>query len=164
MRPLKIISGGQTGADQGGLHGAVQIGIATGGTAPRGFKTELGPALWLKDYGLVEHSSEEYPPRTRANIKQSDGTVIFGTIERGSLLTYNECVRQGKPVLKAPLSVQQLRAFVDQNQIKVLNVAGNRESKNPGIHHQVMAFIAEAFMHEPRWEEQQDLHAGGHAE
>lgn len=54
----KIISGGQTGADEGGLEGARLLGIPTGGTAPKGYRTENGPNLTLRDtYGLVEHWS-----------------------------------------------------------------------------------------------------------
>ena len=65
-RPDKIISGGQTGADIGGLIGAKRAGIKTGGTAPRGYKTEKGPQIQsLKYLGLVEHPSEHYRHRTQ---------------------------------------------------------------------------------------------------
>jgi len=37
-----VISGGQTGADRGGLIAAKALGIPTGGTAPLGYKTEAG--------------------------------------------------------------------------------------------------------------------------
>jgi hypothetical protein len=40
MIPNKIISGGQTGADQGGLEGARLLGIQTGGTAPYNWMTD----------------------------------------------------------------------------------------------------------------------------
>ena len=45
-RIIKVISGGQTGADQGGLEGAMTYSIlskhkvSTGGTAPKNFRTE----------------------------------------------------------------------------------------------------------------------------
>ena len=43
MFPLqKIISGGQTGADRGGLEAAEALGIETGGTVPLGFWTTDG--------------------------------------------------------------------------------------------------------------------------
>lgn len=38
----KIVSGGQTGADQGGLEAAEELGIPTGGWAPAGYYTEQG--------------------------------------------------------------------------------------------------------------------------
>ena len=40
-RPSKIISGGQTGADMGGLLAAKDLGIRTGGWMPKGWLTEL---------------------------------------------------------------------------------------------------------------------------
>ena len=75
----KIISGGQTGADQGGLEAAEKLSLSTGGKMPRGFKTEDGPDPKLASrFGLGELASAEYPPRTRYNVVDSDGTVIFG--------------------------------------------------------------------------------------
>ncbi len=40
----RVISGGQTGADQAALRAARAAGIPTGGWAPLGWKTEEGPA------------------------------------------------------------------------------------------------------------------------
>lgn len=37
---IKIISGGQTGADMGGLEAAREYGFPTGGYAPKGWMTE----------------------------------------------------------------------------------------------------------------------------
>jgi hypothetical protein len=49
----KVMSGGQTGADHGGLRAARRCGIATGGWAPRGWLTEAGPAEWLAEWDLL---------------------------------------------------------------------------------------------------------------
>jgi hypothetical protein len=49
-----VISGGQTGADQGGLRAARACGIPTWGWAPRDWLTEAGPAPWLEEWGLAE--------------------------------------------------------------------------------------------------------------
>ena len=54
MSLRKVVSGGQTGADQAGLRAARAAGIETGGWAPKGWETEEGPAPWLSDYGLKE--------------------------------------------------------------------------------------------------------------
>lgn len=43
----RIVSGGQTGADQAALRAARAAGLPTGGWAPRGWLTEEGPAPWL---------------------------------------------------------------------------------------------------------------------
>src|SRR5262249_19387201 len=75
----KVISGGQTGADQGALRSAKKAGIATGGWMPKGFLTEDGPrpefAEW---FGMQEHWSPRYPPRTEMNVADSDVTLWFG--------------------------------------------------------------------------------------
>ena len=142
----KIISGGQTGADQGGLEGARLLGIATGGIAPRGYKTEKGTeADLLASYGLVEHPSEEYAPRTRMNTKMGDGTVWFGmTTSPGYICTRNGAVAHKKPWIENP-SPLALSMWVEVNGIEVLNVAGNRESKNPGLYVMVRDTIIHAF-------------------
>lgn len=134
-----IISGGQTGADQAGLIAARARGIATGGWAPNGWRTEQGPFPELRTvYGLMEHETEhDYAPRTQANVDMADATVIFGKRSRGSNLTERLCQLSGKPYIwidKAGLVNQtKLRLWLIRTQPKTLNVAGNRESMNPGI-------------------------------
>src|SRR3546814_16533072 len=73
-----VISGGQTGADQGGLLGARDAGVRTGGTVPKGWRTEDGAASWLAEFGLVAGQGKSYSARTRANAAASAGTVLFG--------------------------------------------------------------------------------------
>ena len=147
----RIISGGQTGADQGALHGATLAGLETGGAAPKGYWTENGgePTL-LGGYGLIETISTGYPPRTRINVMNSDGTLIFGDpASRGSALTTRFCHDLDKPCLtvlwrKSGIELDTyLRVvhWIERNNIKTLNVAGNRESKNPGIHDATSSFV-----------------------
>ena len=71
---MKIISGGQTGADRAALDAAIELGLPHGGWLPRGRKTESGP-LPLK-YNLRELDSDRYRDRTEQNIIDSDGTLI----------------------------------------------------------------------------------------
>lgn len=148
----KIISGGQTGADQGGLHGAKLAGLATGGTTPRGWRTETGPRQDLKHYNLTQSQSSSYIPRTRKNIKDSDGTLIFGNImSPGNASTARVCEGLRVPYLAIPfirgetLSAHILLviAWINLHGVETLNIAGNRESKNPGIHDAVSNFIVE---------------------
>ncbi len=143
----KIISGGQTGADQGGLEAAKELGIETGGTAPQNFMTENGTCLKLKDtYGLSEgeYDPKVYPKRTKKNIADSDATVVFGNVgSPGSRLTINFCTTTGKPFNINP-SRLDLQCLLKWHDVKVLNVAGNRESKNPGIQERVRSFLVDA--------------------
>ena len=80
----KIVSGGQTGADQGALDAALELDIPHGGWIPLGRRTEAGP---LPDnYRLKEMSTDSYPRRTEQNVIDSDGTLIFshGRLAGGS--------------------------------------------------------------------------------
>jgi hypothetical protein len=139
-----IHAGGQSGGDSGGLAAAVKLDLRTGGWAPKGWRTESGPAPFLAQLGLKEHSSWEYPPRTRLNVAETDGTFIFGQpTSPGCRLTRNLAGELGKPLLIHPWQagdpepqaeeIARFRVWVRENEIRVLNVAGNRESKNPGI-------------------------------
>lgn len=142
----KIISGGQTGADQGGLRAAEYLRLETGGVAAKGFKTEDGyQEDYLKSFGLVDLGLD-YSERTIQNVQDSDGTVVFGRITSpGSKLTLREAVEWGKPCLTNPTQ-DQLALFVVHENIEVLNVAGNRESKSPGIGDKVAHIVTAAFI------------------
>jgi hypothetical protein len=150
----KIKSGGQTGADRAGLDFAIHAGLEHGGYVPRGRKAEDGR---IDDrYNLIELSTSSYPARTRRNIEKSDGTVIF-SLERalsgGTRLTLELANKLGKPVLRIYdtrkergsnpdslcLEIQALSDFVCSNKIEILNVAGPRESKEPGVYDWTLA-------------------------
>jgi hypothetical protein len=138
----KIISGGQTDADRAGLDFAIHAGLEHG-YVPRGRKAEDGRVD--ERYNLVELSSSSYPARTRKNIEESDGTVIFSLERRlsgGTKLTRELADKLGKPVVhiydsrkerrsnpdSLRLEIQALTDFLCSNKIEILNVAGPRES------------------------------------
>ena len=83
---IKVISGGQIGADKIGLEEARKLGFQTGGTAPKRFQTSKGSDLTLKDFGLTEISDKDtafyqgrervYGPRTDQNVRKSDLTLL----------------------------------------------------------------------------------------
>lgn len=131
----KIISGGQTGADRGGLEAGAILGTKTGGTAPLNFMTENGSDESLKRFGLIEgeYDFKIYPKRTIKNIEDSDGTVWFGNKNsRGGILTIKTAYRLLKFVIINP-TPNELYNWLNHHNISILNVAGNRESKNKGI-------------------------------
>ena len=141
----KIISGGQTGADQAGLWAARALKLEKGGTAPKGWETENGSSEHiLKPMGLVEGPSG-YKERTKQNVEDSDATVLFGRMTSpGSKLTIRVCKDLGKPHIVNP-NPRVLRRFIEINDVETLNVAGNRESKNPGIGTRTYDILVEAF-------------------
>ncbi len=139
-KPFKIISGGQTGADIGGLVGARRAGIQTGGCAPRDYKTEKGcQKQALKSFGLYEHDSSEYAPRTYENVIESDATIIISTIasSTGTKLTVKACLKTDTDyIIINPYdndAVDKLKVFLNSIKPIILNVAGNRESVSEGI-------------------------------
>lgn len=143
-----IISGGQTGADSGGLAAGRALGLSTGGYAPKNYRTEDGPMRQvLEGYGLMEHESLDYPPRTADNVRLSDGTIIFGQRSPGSNLTEEQCRLQGKPCLwinEPTCNMKQkllIRSWIRAHKIQILNVSGNRESKNKGLGLRVFNFL-----------------------
>jgi len=147
--PLKkIISGGQTGADQGGLVAGKKLLLETGGTAPFNWMTDNGPLPELEQqFGLVAGPYDRaiYPIRTKRNVEDSDGTVLFGRMHSpGSKLTIRFCKDLGKPYTVNANS-RVLKRFVEINDIQTLNVAGNRESRNPGITMSTTKTLVEAF-------------------
>lgn len=134
---LKIISGGQTGADQGGWLAAKELGIDSGGHMPLHFKTEAGfHPEFAGLYGAEESTLAGYPHRTRQNVWNSDGTVIFGDFNSGgSKMTIKYCNEVKKPYFTVTDKNDGavFRLWLEGNCIRILNVAGNRESKNLGI-------------------------------
>ena len=148
-----VISGCQTGTDQGALAAARELGLATGGWVPRGFRTEAGPRPDLAAlYGLKEHWSPSYPPRTRLNVASSDATLIFGDDRSpGCLLTARCCRELGRPyhrcpwypltLLKPEHHLAEFLEFLELNRTGMLNVAGNREETNPGIFEATRTFL-----------------------
>jgi hypothetical protein len=144
----KVISGGQCGADLGGITAALEMGVPTGGVAPLHFRTQWGndPTLGTK-FGLTEDASPAYPPRTQKNIEQSDGTLIIASnwASPGCTLTYNLAKKLKKPVYRfCPLSgytntdivaeTVHVMEWLTKNRISVLNVAGNRDRKTNNFH------------------------------
>ena len=154
-----IHSGGQTGADYGGLPGAEALNIQTGGVAPHGWITEKGPNPALSTrFGLIEgppgkSSAQAYYLRTELNVQQTDGTVVFGSVDptqdRGSALTLELADKHGKPWIQFDVAelidpvaaAAELREWIIEHNIRVLNVAGNRGSKNPVLESLVQAVI-----------------------
>ena len=148
-----LISGGQTGADQGALSAGAYLGVKTGGWVPKGWKTDEGPAPWLADFGCQEHGSAQYAPRTIANVRWADATIWFGDPDSaGGRLTLDTVRDERQPyrIFPSAKTIQQDVAAMIQDflaeypEIKRLNVAGNRESTSPGIGVFVDAVLREA--------------------
>lgn len=138
-------SGGQRGADVAALYAGRRLGLKTGGVAPAGYRTEDGPDPALKEFGLVEDTKNNYQSRTIRNVQETDGTAWFGNTDSpGGRLTIKTARWSGKPLIINP-TAEQLRVWVLEHAIRILNAAGNRESKNPGIQVRVEELLVQAF-------------------
>lgn len=159
--PGKIISGGQTGVDQGALDFALEHGMECGGWCPPGRACETGR---IPDrYPLVEVEMPDYHERTRRNILDADATLVItagGRMEPGTVLTLRWAEAYGKPCFHMDLKysgeteepgesgenrepeeprepgkdlLEAVRFWMEDTGARVINVAGNREGTAPGI-------------------------------
>lgn len=131
-----VISGGQTGVDIAALDVAKALNIPTGGWAPRGWKTSIGPRPELASlYNMREHDGD-YKLRTLSNIEDSNGTLICAIDfnSPGTKLTIAHAQIMSRPYFEFHLlygqNTNEIVDWIRQNNISVLNVAGNRQPKS----------------------------------
>jgi hypothetical protein len=145
----RIISGGQTGVDRAALDVGLELGLPCGGWCPQGRKAEDGPID--PRYPLMETPFVEYPQRTEWNVRDSDGTILLtrGRRKGGTALTLALAKRLAKPYLVVNLNrkpaLEKVLAWAEAHHVGVLNVAGPRESENPGIYEQAVQFLRRLF-------------------
>ena len=151
---LKIVSGGQTGADRAALDWAIAHQIPHGGWCPKGRLAEDG--IIASCYNLTETPSSEYSERTQWNVRDSDGTVVFSISEAifaGTLLTIELAKKYEKPYIhlsKALIdvnTVNRFQLFLLEFGIVNLNVAGSRASDEPEVYQFVREILDRAFLH-----------------
>lgn len=152
----KVISGGQTGADQAGLFAAEEFGLETGGWMPHGFKTLLGnrPEFGAR-FSMLTTDSSQYPDRTRLNVENSDATIRLASdfTTPGEKLTLRYVNMLGKPSMSIRLvpepddyTVQSLVDFLYTENIQTLNVAGNADRGPKTFHFDTaIAFLRKTF-------------------
>jgi hypothetical protein len=145
---FKIVSGGQTGVDRAVLDVALALGLPCGGWCPKGRRAEDGPIP--EQYPLTETPWTGYPQRTEWNVRDADGTLILtcGEPDRGTALTVELAARYRKPCLVLDLDNQPdaeaVHAWARRHRLRIVNVAGPRESSSPGIHARAVDFLRQA--------------------
>jgi hypothetical protein len=143
---VAVRSGGQTGVDRGALEAVLALseraGISAGGWCPRGRLAEDG--VLDARYPLSETPTAESAQRTEWNVRDADATLILhrGELAGGTALTAQVAARLGRPLfqidlnqadLNASAAIAEIRAWLRDQGVRVLNVAGPRESQCPGI-------------------------------
>lgn len=165
----KVISGGQTGADQAGLRAAKKAGIETGGWMPIGFLTLAGSRPDLEaTFGVKEYLTRGgYAARTWANVRDSDGTLRFASDFRspGEICALKALEYHRKPyfdvrvptkpngyvdacseaVAALGAKIQEAVVWIEEHPIRVLNVAGNSDRTCPNIGLFVGIFLGRLF-------------------
>ena len=124
--------------DRTALDWALAHAVECGGWCPKGRKAEDGridPKCPLR-----ETPSAAYIQRTEWNVRDSDATVLFSiepTLTGGSKKTLEFARKHNKPCLHLCAAdtniAESLKAFVEEHGVKVLNMAGPRASKEPGV-------------------------------
>ena len=155
MLVSKIVSGGQTGVDRGAIAAARELGFPYGGMIPKGRLAEDG--IVPEEFDQMEVAPrKDYRFRTEWNVAHSDATLIISnynttpgsdreTLTGGTLRTERFCFTHGKPHLviftqNLDRVLGWLRSLGRSD--LVLNVAGPRESKSPGIQAKTHAFVS----------------------
>ena len=134
---MRIVTGGQTGVDRAALEVALERGLACGGWCPRGRRAEDGEID--ARFPLRETPSGDYAERTEWNVRDSDATLVLtrGEPRGGTAFTVECALALGRPHrivdLTADPDVDGVRAWLAERGVRVLHVAGPRESERPGI-------------------------------
>lgn len=145
---MKVISGGQTGADRAALDFAIKHNIPHSGWVPKGRKAENGSLP--ERYQLKEMPTDSYPERTEQNVIDSDGTVIIShrTLTGGAANTAVMAKKHGRPCLHLDMdkttvdeAARRLREWIADNRISGLNVAGPRESGDSAVYDVTMRVL-----------------------
>lgn len=142
--PLYIVTGGQTGVDRAALDAALSLKLPVRGWCPLGRLAEDGRIPDI--YPLRETYSPDVIIRTEWNVRDSTGTFILTFTEEltgGTLATYQFTQQYHRPcfIIDAMKfnpddycqASNDLQQWIKLHQINILNIAGPRESDNPGI-------------------------------
>ena len=152
LRIEKVVSGGQTGVDRAALDAARSAGVPVGGWCPKGRWAEDG--VIPPHYPLQETPLPDPSQRTAWNVRDSEATLILhpgGPLRGGTAQTEREARQQGKPVLVLALDrpveqlVSDIRQWLEAHRVRVLNVAGPRESQAPGIYQRAYEVLTALF-------------------
>ena len=140
VRIARIVSGGQAGADRAALDAAVRHGLEHGGWCPAGGWAEdrPDPPGLRRDYpALRETRSPDPAERTRLNVRDSHATLVVHCHpgdSAGTDLTVDAAARLGRPCLVTTDAEAVLDWLSALGRELTLNVAGPRESEQPGAY------------------------------
>lgn len=139
-RRIWIVTGGQSGTDRAAMDLAFSLGLPFRGWCPSERWSESGRIDPV--YPLQETGSPDPAVRTELNVIDSDATLVLkiGEARDGTPLTEQCAEKHGRPLLRFEIGASPTRAeigrfreWIDRHSIRILNVAGPRESHMPGV-------------------------------
>jgi hypothetical protein len=140
-RVVRIVSGGQSGADRAGIDFAISHGLLYGGWCPAGGWAEdypESPGLLAVYPRLREAPSSDLKVRTSLNVRDSHATLIIranGTSSPGTDLTSEVADLLGRPCLFTAGDFEGFDEWISTLGYELtLNVAGPRESEQRGVY------------------------------
>jgi len=142
---IRIVSGGQSGVDRAALDAAMELGLQCGGWCPKGRRAEDG--LIDDCYPLTETPGRNYSQRTEWNVRDSEATLILTRgkkLSGGTAMTRQLAQRMGRPLLvvdPAEGGIENVRQWLGDHGVTTLNVAGPRQSQQPGIYESSKGFL-----------------------
>ena len=147
-RLVRIISGGQTGADRAALDAAIAHGIPYGGWCPVGGWAEdlPDPPGLLSAYPDLQEATTP-DDRTVRNVRDSHATLIVcggGAVTPGTDLTVRTAEALRRPLMLSDGDPERLTRWLSTLGDSLgLNVAGPRESEQPGVYDRTRRLLDE---------------------
>lgn len=149
---LKIISGGETGAERAALDAAIKWGIPYGGWVRKGRKTEDG--VLPEAYNLQEMPTTSTFQWSKQNVLYANGTVIFshGKLMEEMASAETMVKLNSRPLLHVDFArmgafeaAQLIYVWIREHKVKILNVIGTVAGKDPGIYNKTVDALETAF-------------------
>jgi hypothetical protein len=118
---------------------------------PAGFLTEDGPRPDLAaTFGALELPGAGYSTRRRRHVTEADAALLFGDrASPGSRGLIQDCERLGRPLVCVETGLTRPSHVVEflrsSPHVRTVMVAGNRESRVPGIGARVEQFLSVVF-------------------
>jgi len=134
----QIISGGETGADRGGLMAGKQLKLKTGGIAHAGYKTENGlkdAKLLMNEFKLQDLGIDNFKKISQLNVDNSNATIAFRLhVGSGTDKTIHYCLtkRYSLPGADSPFA----RQLLEEADTALMHIFDNNTSNNDNMQQQ----------------------------